>query len=89
MHIDFGYLLSNSPGKGINFERAPFKLTHDFVSILGGTDSTMFRRFRRYLIEGFLALQERAEQLLLMVQMTMSGNMDLPCFIGGSEKVIF
>ena len=26
VHIDFGFLLSNSPG-GINFESAPFKLT--------------------------------------------------------------
>lgn len=27
MHIDFGFLLSNAPGKGIKFETAPFKLT--------------------------------------------------------------
>lgn len=27
MHIDFGFLLSNAPGKGLKFEQAPFKLT--------------------------------------------------------------
>jgi phosphatidylinositol kinase/protein kinase (PI-3 family) len=27
IHIDFGFMISNSPGKGINFEQAPFKLT--------------------------------------------------------------
>jgi phosphatidylinositol kinase/protein kinase (PI-3 family) len=27
LHIDFGFLLSNSPGKGLKFEKAPFKLT--------------------------------------------------------------
>ena len=27
MHIDFGFLLSNAPGKGLKFETAPFKLT--------------------------------------------------------------
>ena len=27
LHIDFGFLLSNAPGKGIKFESAPFKLT--------------------------------------------------------------
>ena len=27
MHIDFGFFLSNAPGKGVQFEQAPFKLT--------------------------------------------------------------
>lgn len=35
LHIDFGFLLSNSPGKGIKFEKAPFKLTQEFITILG------------------------------------------------------
>ena len=36
IHIDYGFLLSNSPGKGIKFEKAPFKLTQEFVDLLGG-----------------------------------------------------
>lgn len=36
MHIDFGFLLSNAPGKGLKFEKAPFKLTLEWVEILGG-----------------------------------------------------
>ena len=27
IHIDFGFLLSNAPGKGVSFESAPFKFT--------------------------------------------------------------
>ena len=27
VHIDYGFLLSNAPGKGLKFEQAPFKLT--------------------------------------------------------------
>jgi phosphatidylinositol 4-kinase len=46
IHIDFGFLLSNSPGKGINFEQAPFKLTDDFVTLMGGVRSRMFKEFR-------------------------------------------
>lgn len=31
IHIDFGFLISNSPGGGFNFEQAPFKLTADDI----------------------------------------------------------
>ena len=34
IHIDFGFMLSNSPG-GVNFEAAPFKLTRELLEILG------------------------------------------------------
>lgn len=37
VHIDFGFLLTNSPGAGLNFEKAPFKLTNEFVRVMGGT----------------------------------------------------
>jgi phosphatidylinositol kinase/protein kinase (PI-3 family) len=36
IHIDFGFMLTDAPGKGLKFETAPFKLSADFVSILGG-----------------------------------------------------
>jgi len=45
-HIDFGFLLSNAPGKGIKFENAPFKLTDELVEVLGGNRSQEFGEFR-------------------------------------------
>lgn len=33
VHIDFGFMLSNSPG-GVNFEAAPFKLTRELLEIM-------------------------------------------------------
>lgn len=36
VHIDFGFLLSNSPGKNIGFESAPFKLTREWVQVSRG-----------------------------------------------------
>jgi phosphatidylinositol kinase/protein kinase (PI-3 family) len=51
IHIDFGFLLTNAPGKGLKFERAPFKLTNDFVDVLGGTKSAGFRKYRELMIE--------------------------------------
>ena len=49
IHIDFGYLLTNSPGKGMQFESAPFKFTADLVGVLGGVNSKYFNKFRKLL----------------------------------------
>ena len=38
VHIDFGFMLSNSPGD-MAFEQAPFKLTTELVDVMGGHDS--------------------------------------------------
>ena len=46
IHIDYGFLLSNAPGKGLKFEKAPFKLTEEFVSVLGGQESKKFINYR-------------------------------------------
>ena len=42
IHIDFGFMLSNSPGNNMNFESAPFKLTQEFIDVMGGLDSSVF-----------------------------------------------
>jgi phosphatidylinositol 4-kinase len=49
IHIDFGFMLSNAPGKGIQFEKAPFKLTKEFVDVIGGVKTESFSRFRKLL----------------------------------------
>ena len=50
VHIDFGFMLTDAPGKGIRFETAPFKLTAEFVRILGGPQGNGFARFRNSMI---------------------------------------
>jgi hypothetical protein len=49
IHIDFGFMLSNSPG-GVNFEAAPFKLTRELLEIMDssseGQASEMFDYFK-------------------------------------------
>ena len=42
IHIDFGFLLSNSPGGNMNFESCSFKLTSEYVELMGGARSKHF-----------------------------------------------
>lgn len=49
IHIDFGFMLSNSPG-GVNFESAPFKLTRELLEVMDsnseGRSSELFDYFK-------------------------------------------
>lgn len=72
-HIDFGFLLSNAPGKGVKFETAPYKLTQEMVDVMGGARSDKFRDFRTRMAKGFCALQENAEKLIILVEMMLMG----------------
>ena len=44
VHVDFGFMLSNSPG-AMNFE-AGFKLTREFIEVMGGNRSPAFRTYK-------------------------------------------
>jgi phosphatidylinositol 4-kinase len=46
IHIDFGFMLGNSPGGNLGFEKAPFKLTNDMVVLMEGVDSELFGYFK-------------------------------------------
>jgi len=73
MHIDFGFFLSHAPGKGVKFEKAPFKLTQEQVDVLGGDRSQSFHEFRELMKQGFLALQENAEKIIIIIEMMFLG----------------
>lgn len=81
IHIDFGFMLSNSPG-GVNFESAPFKLTRELLEVMDsnseGHASELFDYFKVLMIQGFLALRKHADRILLLVEM-MQGS-GCPCF---------
>jgi phosphatidylinositol 4-kinase len=73
MHIDFGFFLSNAPGKGVKFEKAPFKLTAELVEVLGGDRSVAFAEYRELMKQGFLALQENAHKIIIIIEMMFMG----------------
>jgi phosphatidylinositol kinase/protein kinase (PI-3 family) len=87
LHVDFGFMLSNSPGS-MNFEAPTFKLTSDFVEVMGGTRSHAFRQFKALMCKGFLELRNHAEQIISFVEMTMIANSHLACFSRGCEIIL-
>ena len=66
VHIDFGFILTS---RLVNFETAPFKITGDIIRLLGGLNGEGFKRFRDRMIEGYQALHEDNEKLVILVQM--------------------
>ncbi|KZT26458.1 kinase-like protein [Neolentinus lepideus HHB14362 ss-1] len=84
IHIDFGFMLSNSPGN-IGFEAAPFKLPLEYVEVLGGVDSEYFREFRRFFREGFEAASKHCDSIITLVEL-MQKDSSLPCFAALGEQ---
>nr|ACS29265.1 pik1 [Clavispora lusitaniae] len=86
MHIDFGFILSNSPGS-VGFEAAPFKLSLEYVDVLGGVDSVYFRLFTQLCQQAFLALRESCDTLINLVDI-MQKDSSLPCFKSGTQTKV-
>ena len=70
--------MGTSPGN-INFENRPFKLTKEYVDLMGGEDSDTFKYFRYNILKGFLVLRKHAKDIISLLEM-MSKNSDLPIF---------
>ncbi|OWZ14343.1 Phosphatidylinositol kinase [Phytophthora megakarya] len=87
IHIDFGFILSNNPGN-MAFEQAPFKLTADFVELMGGPRSAHFRRFRSLCVRSFLVARKYRHRFILLVEMMLHGNEHLPCFAGDPKGTV-
>ncbi|KAG1789891.1 kinase-like protein [Suillus plorans] len=84
IHIDFGFMLSNSPGN-IGFEAAPFKLPPEYVEVLGGVDGESFLEFKRLFREGFEAARKHCDRIIILVEL-MQKDSKLPCFAAFGEQ---
>ncbi|KAH7046541.1 phosphatidylinositol 4-kinase-like protein PIK1 [Macrophomina phaseolina] len=86
IHIDFGFMLSNSPGS-MGFEAAPFKLTQEYVDVLGGIGSPGFNLFKSLCKQAFQALRKDAERIVMLVEM-MGKSSQMPCFAAGVQQAV-
>ncbi|KAL1665867.1 kinase-like domain-containing protein [Schizophyllum commune] len=78
VHIDFGFMLSNTPGN-LGFEAAPFKLPVEYVDVLGGIEGAPFLEFRKLFREGFEAARKHCDRIITLVEL-MQKDSALPCF---------
>ncbi|XP_050297349.1 phosphatidylinositol 4-kinase beta [Anthonomus grandis grandis] len=85
IHIDFGFILSTSP-KNLGFEKSPFKLTPEFVEVMGGEHSDMFEYFKILILQGLIAARKHQGMIIDLVEIMRSGN-QLPCFKSGAATV--
>ena len=86
IHIDFGFMLSNSPGS-MGFEAAPFKLTHEYVNVLGGVGGHQFEEFKMLCKQAFQALRKDAERIVMLVDL-MGRESKMPCFAAGVTQAV-
>lgn len=87
IHIDFGFILGASPGN-MNFENVPFKLTKDYIDLLGGIDSEMFAYFKIMIGKGLLALVEESENLKDIIDIMIRTGTNIPCFNLYGKEII-
>ncbi|KAF2718035.1 kinase-like protein [Polychaeton citri CBS 116435] len=87
IHIDFGFMLSNSPGN-VGFEAAPFKLTLEYIDLLGGVEGEAFLMFKERLKDALQALRREAERILTMVELIGKGSKMAAFSAGGLVSVM-
>ena len=79
IHIDFGFILGINPGN-INFERAPFKLTSDYINIMDGEQSAMYTYFKELMVKGMIESKRHVESIVNCVEIMAKGGGKMPCF---------
>ncbi|XP_030605727.1 phosphatidylinositol 4-kinase beta isoform X4 [Archocentrus centrarchus] len=82
IHIDFGFILSSSP-RNLGFETSAFKLTAEFVDVMGGPDGDMFNYYKMLMLQGLIAARKHMDRVLQIVEIMQQGS-QLPCFHGSS-----
>jgi phosphatidylinositol 4-kinase len=79
--IDFGFAFGMAPGHEFSFERAPFKLTQEYIDVMDGLNSECFKEFQRLFVAGFQAARKSSQIALGLVEIMMYQS-NYPCFSG-------
>uniref|UniRef100_A0A8D3AYR3 Phosphatidylinositol 4-kinase beta n=1 Tax=Scophthalmus maximus TaxID=52904 RepID=A0A8D3AYR3_SCOMX len=83
IHIDFGFILSSSP-RNLGFETSAFKLTSEFVDVMGGLDGDMFIYYKMLMLQGLIAARKHMEKVLQIVEIMQQGAGEGNGFVGNT-----
>lgn len=61
-----------SPG----FEQSPFKLTQEFVDIMGGSGSELWNDFKALLLKGLMAARKHMDRIINIVDIMRSSKLN-------------
>jgi hypothetical protein len=86
IHIDYGFMLSSSP-KNLGFESSAFKMTYEFVEVMGGVQSDMFAYFKILMLKGFLSARKHMDKLVPIIEIMQLGS-QMPCFQKGGPGIV-
>lgn len=81
VHIDFGFVMGMAPGNEFSMERAPFKLTKEYVEVMGGIGSPCFKQYEELVVAGFKEARKNSQIALGLVEIMMYKSR-YPCFTG-------
>ncbi|GMR30151.1 hypothetical protein PMAYCL1PPCAC_00346, partial [Pristionchus mayeri] len=84
IHIDFGFILSESP-RNLGFETSPFKTTK-IIEVMGGLVSGMFRYYKLFMLQGLVAARKRINRIMNIVEIMIHGS-PLACFRAGEACI--
>ena len=80
IHIDFGFVFGLAPGKAFSMELScPFKLTEEYVAVMGGVGSPGWAYFRQLLVDGLRVCRRQAEVVETLMEI-MAHQSRYPCF---------
>jgi phosphatidylinositol kinase/protein kinase (PI-3 family) len=72
-------MIAAAPGKQFSMEKAPFKLTEEFVQVLGGRYTPEFTKFARLLRKGFVCARKHAKEVITLMEIMLHES-TYPCF---------
>lgn len=81
IHIDYGFCMGMCVGHEFTMERAPFKLTEEYVEVMGGSDGEAYQEFKRLFVEGMIEARSKCQIALGLVEIMMYQS-NYPCFSG-------
>lgn len=72
----------------MGFESAPFKLTQEYVDIMGGIDSDMYCLFKNLLMRGLTIVRKHIDELINLIKIMAAGQEGLDFSVSGRTSTM-